>query len=109
MCLSNMAIHRQATGRHTEAEALFQNALSLLQKALGSGHHLTAYTKSNYADFLLLTGRCAEALPLAKEALENLRHALPRGHHYIKWGREVLKRARVVKPDPPKRPKWRKA
>lgn len=95
MCMGNLDILMQATAREPEAEALFKSAMELLEKRLGSAHHLTAYTKSNFADFLSVTGRVAEALPLAREALESLRAALPAGHRYNEWARAVLKRARA--------------
>jgi hypothetical protein len=100
MCLCNLAIFMQTTGRSVKAESFFKGALRMLEGVAGSTHHLTAYTKSNFADFLLLTGRPAEALPLAKEALMDLCGTLPAGHRYVKWARAVLKRAKAQIPRP---------
>jgi len=76
----------------------------MLESVVGAKHELTAYTKSNLADFLLLAGRPMEALPLAKEALKDLREKLPAGHRYVKWAREVFKRAKVATSEAAVRP-----
>jgi tetratricopeptide (TPR) repeat protein len=101
MCLSNLAILKQATGRHAQAESLFQKALRLLQRALGDAHYLTAFTRSNFADFLLLRGRVAEALLLAKRSVADLRNTLPKGHYYVQWARQVLARSRKLQENQP--------
>jgi hypothetical protein len=98
MCMSNIAIHMQSTGRPARAERLYKGALKILQKAVGSRHQLTAFTRANYADFLVNRNRRAEALPLARKAMADLRAALPAGHRYVKWAREVLKRLQMPAP-----------
>jgi hypothetical protein len=91
--MSNLAILMQASSRFAEAEMLFNQALAILKDAVGARHYLTAFTRSNFADFLLLAGRKSEAAVLAAEALRDLRASLPEAHRYTCWAREVIARA----------------
>jgi Tetratricopeptide repeat len=57
------------TGHANEAEPLFNRAIAIGEKILGTGHPLTQPYRSNYARLLLDTGRAAAALDLVQAAL----------------------------------------
>ena len=78
--LNNLAGLLNSTGRFSEAEPLFREALDMRRAALPAGHPDIATSLNNLAYLLNATGRTAEAEPLFREALEIRRAALPAGH-----------------------------
>ncbi|MEH1885753.1 tetratricopeptide repeat protein, partial [Nostoc sp.] len=50
--LNNLALLYQSTGRYSEAESLFQQALAICERTLGVGHPDTMASRANYARFL---------------------------------------------------------
>ncbi len=67
-------------GRYGEAEKLFREALSIVEKELGKEDRRYAITLNNLATLLVKTGRYEEAEPLYREALAIIEKALGRAH-----------------------------
>jgi hypothetical protein len=67
--LSILARVLSQSGHTDDAEALFNRAITIGEKALGLGHPSTQRFCSHWARHMLDTGRAAEALPLAQAAL----------------------------------------
>ncbi len=66
--LNNLARHYREQGRYAEAEPLYQRALAIVEKALGSEHPSVATSLENYAALLWKTGRNAEATRMKARA-----------------------------------------
>jgi hypothetical protein len=67
--LSNLARLLSQTSHTDGAEALFNRAIAIGEKALGREHPRTQCFCRHWARHMLDTGRAAEALPLAQAAL----------------------------------------
>src|SRR4051794_37069204 len=56
------------TGRHAEAEPLYERAIAILEKSLPADHPTLATVRENYAVLLDELGRAAEAAGLRAKA-----------------------------------------
>ena len=66
--LNNLANLYHDQGQHAKAEPLYQRALAMREKALGSEHPNVATVLENYAILLGSMGRAEEAEPLKARA-----------------------------------------
>ncbi len=66
--LDNLALFCHDHGKYAEAEPLYQRALAIYEKALGSEHSHVAASLENYASLLRATGRVSEAAELEARA-----------------------------------------
>ncbi|WP_051463646.1 tetratricopeptide repeat protein [Leptolyngbya sp. PCC 6406] len=78
--LARLANLYNAQGRYGEAEPLYQKALTLCQRLLGSDHPDTASSLNNLAGLYESQGRYGEAEPLYLQALEIRRSQLGSDH-----------------------------
>lgn len=78
--LNEHAITLEATGRYTEAEPLFRQAIEIGAKTLGEEHPAYAVWLNNLAALLRATGRLEEAEPLFRQALAILETSLGADH-----------------------------
>lgn len=68
--LNNLAQILQAIGSYTEAKALFERSVAILDEGLGPGHpELTAKILNNLASLLRAMGSYADAKPLCERSL----------------------------------------
>ena len=67
--LNNLATIYDNTGRYSEAEPLFEEALSIRRRLLGADHPDTAVSLNNLAGLYRIQGRYDDAEPLFEEAL----------------------------------------
>jgi tetratricopeptide (TPR) repeat protein len=72
-----------ARGRDAEAEALYGQAVTLLEKARGPEHPQVAMARLGRADFLTARGRPAEAEPDYQRALHGLEQAVGPNHPIV--------------------------
>ena len=67
--LNNLAVLYRDQGKYAEAEPLYQRALAIREKALGSDHPDVAASLNNLAELYRDQGKYAEAEPLYQRAL----------------------------------------
>ncbi len=78
--LNNLALLYSSQGRYTEAEPLYQEALSLSKKLLGQDHPDVATSLNNLALLYSSQGRYTEAEPLYQEAIAIATNTLGENH-----------------------------
>jgi tetratricopeptide (TPR) repeat protein len=81
--LSNLAGLHRAQGRLTEAEPLYQRALTIVEQALGPQHPQVAVGLNNLAGLYHAQGRLTEAEPFFQRALTILEQALGSIHPHV--------------------------
>jgi tetratricopeptide (TPR) repeat protein len=81
--LTRQAEQEWERGHHGAAQALLDQALAILRKALGEDHPDTAACMNDLATALYGQGRYADAGLLLEEALDIRRKALGRVHPYV--------------------------
>ena len=79
-CLNNLAVVYRDQGKYSQAEPLFQRALAMLEKVLGSEHPYVAVTLNNLATLYTVQGKYTRAKELFKRALAICERAL--GPHH---------------------------
>ncbi|MEH2024527.1 tetratricopeptide repeat protein, partial [Nostoc sp.] len=70
----------ESTGRYSEAEPLYQQALALRKRLLGDNHPDVANSLNNLAGLYKSTRRYSEAEPLYQQALAICEQTLGVGH-----------------------------
>lgn len=78
--LNNLAGLYRATGRYSEAEPLYQQALELRKRLLGDNHPAFATSLNNLAGLYKSTGQYSKAELLYQQALELRKHLLADNH-----------------------------
>ena len=91
--LNNLAMIYHDTGRYSDAEPLYDQALSITRRVLGTDHLDTAVSLNNLAGLYYEQGRYAKAAPLYMEAVEIMERVVGAEHPNTKMMRgnyEVL-------------------
>ena len=77
--MANLALVRDARGRHSEAEALLRQVLARRRRVLGTEHPRVLGAMNDLGLMLSHQGKHVEAEPLLRECLEIRKAALPEG------------------------------
>ena len=91
--LNNLAMIYHDTGRYSDAEPLYDQALSITRRVLGTDHLDTAVSLNNLAGLYYEQGRYAKTAPLYMEAVEIMERVVGAEHPNTKMMRgnyEVL-------------------
>ena len=84
--LNNLATLYRFQGRYSEAESLFQQALTTHRQQLGDDHPDTATSLNNLATLYDAQRRYSEAEPLYQQALSIIRQRLGNNHPVVALG-----------------------
>ena len=86
--LKNLGMIYDNIGRYSDAEPLYDQALSICRRVLRADHPNTAGSLNNLAGLYRAQGRYAEAAPMLKEAVEIMDRVLGAEHPNTKIMRE---------------------
>ena len=78
--LNNQALNYYSEGKYDEAEALFQQTISVLEMTYGANHPQVAAYLFNLAELHRINGRYRDAEPLYQRSLAIREKALGRDH-----------------------------
>lgn len=86
--LNNLAMIYHYTGRYSDAEPLYDQALSITRRVLGADHLDTASSLNNLVGLYYEQGRYAKATPVYMEAVEIMERVVGAEHPNTKMMRE---------------------
>ena len=86
--LNNLAMIYHYTGRYSDAEPLYDQALSIARRVLGADHLDTASSLNNLVGLYYEQGRYAKATPVYMEAVEIMERVVGAEHPNTKMMRE---------------------
>ena len=90
--MNNLAELYRDQGRYSDAELLFEEALSIQRNVVGADHPDTASSLNNLVGLYYAQGRYSKAEPLSKEAVEIMERVLGAEHPNAKIVRENYER-----------------